>query len=156
MWRPIICHGDSCFQSDIFFITWPKWLFTFGSPRGGSAGILPYHSMPALLHFGNASTSGALGVEFPQTTLAVFSKLCISSSCISSSSSVHVFGRMSEMSTKTFDSGVILLDGGSLASHSSQHVGRQLSLHCPIIKDLIMDVSAGHMLKSLPYQHLTL
>ena len=27
---------------------------------------------------------------------------------------------------------------------------------CPIIKDLIMDVSVGHMLKGLKYLHLTL
>ena len=27
---------------------------------------------------------------------------------------------------------------------------------CPIIKDLIMDVSVGHELKGLPYLHLTL
>ena len=27
---------------------------------------------------------------------------------------------------------------------------------CPIIKDLIMDVLAGHVLKGLPYLHLTL
>ena len=28
--RPIICYGVSCFQSGILFLTWPKWLFTFG------------------------------------------------------------------------------------------------------------------------------
>ena len=28
--------------------------------------------------------------------------------------------------------------------------------YCPIIKDLVMDVSMGHMLKGLPYLHLTL
>ena len=28
--------------------------------------------------------------------------------------------------------------------------------HCPIIKDLIMDVLVGHVLKGLPYLHLTL
>ena len=28
--------------------------------------------------------------------------------------------------------------------------------HCPIIRDLIMDVLVGHMLKGLPYLHLTL
>ena len=27
---------------------------------------------------------------------------------------------------------------------------------CPIIKDLIMGVSVGHVLKDLPYLHLTL
>ena len=28
--------------------------------------------------------------------------------------------------------------------------------HCPIIKDVVMDVLVGHMLKGLPYLHLTL
>ena len=40
------------------------------------------------------------------------------------------------------DSGDTMLDRGSLASHSSQHVGRCPSMHCPIIKDLVIgDVS---------------
>ena len=30
MWRMIICHGVGCFQSAIFFLTLPKWIFTFG------------------------------------------------------------------------------------------------------------------------------
>ena len=47
-----------------------------------------------------------------------------------------------------------MLDGGSLASHSSQHVGRSsraLSHH----KDLIVDVS-GYVLKGVTYLQLTL
>ena len=51
----------------------------------------------------------------------------------------------------TYASGGTVSDGGSLASHSSQHVGS-----CPVIKDLIMDVSVGHVLKGLPYLHVTL
>ena len=39
-------------------------------------------------------------------------------------SSVQVSGRTCQRSTQTFDSGGTMLDGGSLASHSSQHVGR--------------------------------
>ena len=48
-----------------------------------------------------------------------------------------------------------MLDGGSLAAHSLQHVGRH-SQQCPIIKDLIVDVSVGQALKALPYLHLNL
>ena len=48
-----------------------------------------------------------------------------------------------------------MLDGGSLASHSSQHVGR-CSYQCLIIKVLIMDVSVGHMLRDLPLLPLIL
>ena len=36
----------------------------------------------------------------------------------------QVSGRTGQWSTLTFDSGGAMLDGGSLASHSSQHVGR--------------------------------
>ena len=38
--------------------------------------------------------------------------------------SVQVSSRTCQWSTQTFDSGGSMLNGGSLASHSSQHVGR--------------------------------
>ena len=48
-----------------------------------------------------------------------------------------------------------VLDGGSLASHSSQHAGRHSSAvsHC---KRSLVDVSVGQALKGLRYLHLTL
>ena len=95
-----------------------------GSTRGGYAGILPYHSMPALLHLANSTASGSLGVECLHPSLDVSGKLCVSSSCTSSSSSVHVPGRTFQRSILTSDSGGTMLGGDSLASHSSQHVGR--------------------------------
>ena len=63
-----------------------------GSLRGTSAGILPYHSIPASLQLGNTTTSGGFGVEYLQQSLEVSGKLCVSSSCISSSSSINVSG----------------------------------------------------------------
>ena len=48
-----------------------------------------------------------------------------------------------------------MLDGASLASHSSHQVGRHssvLSHH----KDLIVAVLGGHVLRDLSYLHLTL
>ena len=36
---------------------------TFGSTRGGSAGILTHKSISALLHLAESTTSGSLGVE---------------------------------------------------------------------------------------------
>ena len=53
----------------------------------------------------------------------ILGKLHVSSSYISSSSSVQVSGRTCQRSTQDFNSGGTMLDGGSLASHSSQHVG---------------------------------
>ena len=80
--------------------------------------------MPALIHPGNSTTSGGLGVECLQPSLDVSGKLCVSNSCSSSSSSVQVPDRTFQRLTQTFDSDGTMLDGGSLVSHSSQHVGR--------------------------------
>ena len=99
-----------------------------GPSRGGPAGILSFHPMLVLLYLGISTASMGLGVECLQLSLDVSGKLCVSSSCISSSSSVQVSGRTCQRSTQTFDSGGTMLDGGSLASHSSQHVGRHSSV----------------------------
>ena len=76
---------------------------------------------------------GGLGVECLQPSLDVSGKLCVASSCISSSGSVQVSGRTCQRSAQMVDSGDIMLDGGSLAPHSSQHVGR-CSLVVPYCK----------------------
>ena len=64
----------------------------------------------------------ALGVESFQPSLKV-SEFCISFG-ITFSSSIHVSGRTGHGSVHTFNSSCTLLDGGSLASHCSLHVGR--------------------------------
>ena len=94
-----------------------------GPSRGGFAGILSFNSMPVLLHLGileSPLSVGGLGVECHQPSLDVSGKLHVSSSCISSSSSV-------QRSTQMIDSVGTMLDGGSLAPHSSQYVGRHSS-----------------------------
>ena len=74
---------------------------------------------------------GALGLN-AFSHLDFSGKLCVSSSGSGPSSSVQVSGRTCQQSIQTFDSGGGILDGGSLASHSSQHVGRCSSavFHC--------------------------
>ena len=59
-------------------------------------------------------------------------QVCVSSSDSGPSCSVQVSGRTCQQSTQTFDSGGTMLDGGSLASHHSQHVSRCSSAvsHC--------------------------
>ena len=47
-----------------------------------------------------------------------------------------------------------MLDGGSLASQSS-HMLADIPWWCPIMKDLIMNVLVGQVLKGLPYLQLT-
>ena len=75
-------------------------------------------------HFGNSTASGGLGVECLQPSLEISGKLCVSSSSSGPSCSVQVSSRTCQWSTQTFTSGGTMLDGGSLASHSSQHAGR--------------------------------
>ena len=95
-----------------------------GPSRGGPAGIFSFYSMPTLFHFGNSTASGGLGVECLQPSLEFSGKLCVSSSSSGPSCSVQVSSRTCQRSTQTFDSGGSMLDGSSLASHSSQHAGR--------------------------------
>ena len=83
--------------------------------------------MPALLLIGISTASGGLGVEYLQPSLDISGKLHVSSSCISYSGSIQVSGRTCQRSTQMVDSGGTVLDRGSLASHSSQHVGRHSS-----------------------------
>ena len=156
MLRPIICPGFSSFQSGIFSLRWLKQLFTFRAYQSQICWHPPYHSIPALLHLGNSLPLGAFGVECLQPSLDISGKLCVSSSCISSSSSVHVSGRKCQRSTQTFDCGGIMLDGGSLVSHSSEHVGRHSSALSHQKRFSSWMFLVGHVLKGLPYLLLTL
>ena len=107
----------------------PSSFSPLGSTKGESAGILPYHSVLVLLHLGISNTSGDLGVACLQPSLDISGKLCVSSCHMnSSSSSVQVSGRTFQRSTQTFDSGGTMVDGGFLASHSSQYDGRHSSV----------------------------
>ena len=98
-----------------------------GPSRGGPAGIFSFYSMPTLFHFRNSTASGGLGVECLQPSLEISGKLCVPSSSSGPSCSVQVSSRTCQWSTQIFDSGGSMLDGGSLASHSSQHAGRHSS-----------------------------
>ena len=98
-----------------------------GPSRGGPPGIFSFYSMPALFHFGISTTSGGLGVKCLQPSLEISGKLCVSSSGSGPSCSVQVSSRTCQWSTQTFTPGGAMLDGGSLASHSSQHAGRCFS-----------------------------
>ena len=104
----------------------------WGPSRGGNAGIFSFFSMPALFHFGNSTACGGLGVECLQLSLEFSGKFCVSSSSSGPSCSVQISSRTCQQSTQTFFSGGTMLDGGSLASHSSQHASRCSSAvsHC--------------------------
>ena len=107
---------------------WPSCISTLWSIRGVSVGITMCHVVSAVLHLGKSTTSRDLGDECIQPSLDVSGKLCLSS-CISSSGSIQVSGGTCCRSIWTSDSSGVKLGGGSLASHSSQHVGR----HSPML-----------------------
>ena len=88
--------------------------------------------MSALLHSGVTFTSSSFGVECLQPSIEVPGGLCISSSSINSSSVVKVSSGTCDKSIHISYSGATMFDRDSLASHSSQHVGRHsssVSLH---------------------------
>ena len=89
-----------------------------------------YQSVSMLLHLGESSATGSLGVECLQPSLEVLGKLQISSSGISSPSFVHISDRQWNRSIQTSNSSHILLNGWSFTS--TPHVGRHFLLmsHC--------------------------
>ena len=75
-------------------------------------------------NLGKSTTSVRLGAECIHPYFDVLGKLCLSSFCIGSSSSVKVSSGICHRSIQTLDSNGTMLGAGFLASHSSQHVGR--------------------------------
>ena len=124
MWRQIICPGIGCFEVAPSPSGGSCSFLPLGPSRGGPAGIISFYSIAALFHFGNSTASGGLGVECLQSSLDFSGKLFVSSSGPGPSCSGQVSGRTCQQSTQTFDSSGTMLDGVSMASHSSQHVGR--------------------------------
>ena len=87
-----------------------------------------YQSMSTLLHCMKCITSSSLGIECIQQYMEISGELCPSSSCSSSSSSVHVSGRTAHKLFQISHSSHTLLDGSFLASHCSQYVSGCSSL----------------------------
>ena len=127
MWRLIICPRIRCFQSGNFPSGGSSSFSPLGSCRGGPSGNLLYHSLPALLHLGISTTSGGLGVECLQPSLNISGKLCVSSSCSGSSSSVQVSGRTCQRFTHDIRFWWHHVGGRLFGSNSSQHVGSHSS-----------------------------
>ena len=81
---------------------------------------------------GATTASRRFGVECILPSMEVSGKFCLSSSSNNSSSTVHVSSGTCHKSVQTSYSSGTMLDGGSLASHSSQHIRECCSsvLHC--------------------------
>ena len=133
----------------------PSNFSPLGCTRGGPAGILLYHSMPALLHLGISTTPEVLELNafnhpcmfqvsymFPCPPLVplVLSKFLAE----------HVKGQFRDL---------ILVARCWLKAAWLPTILNMLAdipLQCPIINDLIMDVSVCQVLKGLSYLHLSL
>ena len=104
---------------------------TLGSTRCRLFSILTYQSMTALLQLGKYITSCSHGGEHFQSPLTLSGELHISSSCLSSSGSVHISSETGHRPSQTYHFQCALLCRGSLASQSSQHAGIQSFLMYP-------------------------
>ena len=115
--------------------------------------MLIFHAVSAVFHIEKITASGGLGVEYIQPYWDVSGKLCLSS-CIS------FFGSMFLTEHITGQCGLMLLvapcwmEGPNLPTVLKML--EDIPQHCPVIKNLIMEVLVGQVLKDLPYLHLTI
>ena len=119
-----------------------------GSSLDGSVGILTYQSMSAILHLRKSTTSGSLGAEHFQQLLDLSGEFCISSSCISSPSSVRFLADHAKGQFRLLILGAPCWMEAPLLP-TVLNMLADVSLHCPIVQHLIMDVLIGQVLKSL-------
>ena len=124
MWRQIFCHRISCFWSGTFYLEWLRQLFAFGAFQRGTCWHLLILLNASIISLWKLHCLWGPGGECLQPSLEISGKLRVSSSSSGPSCSVQVSSRTCQWSTQTFTSGGSMLDGGSLASHSSQHAGR--------------------------------
>ena len=126
----------------------PSSFSTLGSTRGGSVGILTYHSISVVLHLGKSTTFGSPGIEYIQTSLDVSPGLV--PLVLSKFLAEHVMGQFRLL--------ILVASCWMEASWlpTVLNMLEDIPLHCLVIKDLTMDVLVGQVLKDLPYLHLTL
>ena len=130
-------------------------LFPLGPSRGGPTGIFSFHSMLALFHLRNATTSGGLGLKafsHPWTFQVsyVFPSQGLVFLVMSKFLDEHVDGQLRHWSLVApcwVEAPWLPTVLNMLADFPWQ---------CPIIKDLIVDVLVGQVVKGLQYLHLTL
>ena len=122
MWRPVISNRIGHFWSGIFSLRWLKCLFSFGAYQRW---ICWYPSVPlkvsiiTLLHLGNTTASGDLGVACLYPSLDISGKLCLSPPALVP---LFLYMLLEEHVKGQFRVLILvahLLDGGSLVSHSS-------------------------------------
>ena len=156
MWRQIFCPRIGCFQSGTFFLRWLRQLFTFGAFQRWTYWhllILPNANIISL--WKTPLPVGALGLNafshpwnfqvsyvFPPPPLVplVLSKFLAE----------HVNGQLRHLPLVApcwMEAPWLPTVLNMLADVPQQ---------CPLVKDLVVDVSVGQVLKGLQYMHLTL
>ena len=124
-----------------------------GPSRGGPTGIFSFQSRPALFHLRNSTTSGGLGAECLQPSFDFSDKFpppALVPLVLSKFLAEQVKGELRHL---------ILVAPYWMEAPWLSTVLKMLAdvpWWCPIIKDLIGDVSVGQVLKGLQYLHLTL
>ena len=146
MWRPIISPGVSCFQSCIFSLRWFKQHFAFGAHMRWTCWHPPLLLETPLplgalgLNAFNHSWKFQVSYMFPSALVPLI---------LSKFLAEHVKGQLRLL---------ILVTPCWMEAPWHPTVLIMLAYipwHCPIIKDVVVDVSV-HVLKGLPYLHLTL
>ena len=153
IWRPIICPRVSCFWSGIFSLRWLKQLFSFGVYQRWICWHTPVPLNASIITPWNLHCHWGLRVECLQPSLDASGKFCVSSSCISSSSSVQVAGRTCQGQLRLLS---LVAPCWMVALPTVLNMLADVPQCSPIIKDVIMGVLIGPVLKALPYLHLTL
>ena len=126
-----------------------------GPSRGGPLGILSFYSMPTLFHFGTPLHLGALGLNafshpWKFQVSYVFPSLALVPLVLSKFLAEHVTGQLRHL---------LLVAPCWMEAPWLPTVLNMLAdvpWQCLLVKDLIMDVSVGQVLKGLRYLHLTL
>ena len=129
MWRQIFCLRIACFRSGTFYLRWLRQLFAFGAFQRWTCWHLLVLLNASIISLWKLHTAcGALGLNafshpWKFQVSYVFPPPALVPLVLSKFLAEHVNGQLRHLT-----SGGSMLDGGSLASHSSQHAGRHSSV----------------------------
>ena len=123
MWRQIFCPGSDASGVAPSPLGGSGSFSPLGPSRGRAAGIFSSTQCQHYFILETPLPLGVLGLNAFSHPWTFQVSYVFPSPSSGPSSCAQVSGRTCQWSTQIFDSGGTMLDGGSLASHSSQHVG---------------------------------
>ena len=155
MWRPVICPRIGCFWSGIFSLRWIRQLFTFGAFQRWTCWHLLVPLNASIISPWNLHYLWGPWCVMPSTILGCFRwVICFLPVLVS-----LVLSKFLVEQVKGQTRWLILVAPCWMEAPCLPTIHSMLAdvlWQCPIIKDLVMDVSVGQVLKGLPYLHLTL